>query len=98
MAENLIVIAYLTAKPGKEAEARKNIRALIAPTHAEKGCIVYDLHEMHSEPGKFVFYEVWKSAEHLNAHAKSKHLKEFQKISPNFLAGPADLTMWKKVE
>ena len=51
MAEQLVVIAYLTAKPGKEAEAGKNIRALLAPTHAEKGCIVYDLHEMHGEPG-----------------------------------------------
>ncbi len=98
MAENLIVIAYLTAKPGKEAVARKNIRALLAPTHAEKGCIVYDLHEMHSEPGKFVFYEVWKTADHLNAHAKSKHLKAFRKIAPDFLAEPIDLTMWKKVE
>lgn len=98
MAENLIVVAYLTAKPGKEAVARKNIRALLAPTRAEKGCIVYDLHEMHSEPAKFMFYEIWKSAEHLNAHAKSKHLAAFRKISPDFLAGPIELTMWRKVE
>lgn len=98
MAENLIVIAYLTAKPGKEAEARKNIRALIAPTHAENGCILYDLHEMHGDPAKFMFYEVWKSAEHLNAHAKSKHLKAFQSLAPTFLVGTPDLTMWKKVE
>jgi quinol monooxygenase YgiN len=98
MTEQLVVIAYLTAKPGKEAEARKNIRALLAPTHAEKGCIVYDLHEMHGEPGKFVFYEVWKSAEHLGAHAKSKHLTEFRKNLPNFLVGTPDLTMWRKIE
>jgi len=98
MAEQLVVIAYLTAKPGKEAEARKNIQALLAPTRAEKGCIVYELHEMHGEPGKFVFYEVWKSAEHLNAHAKSKHLKALRNISPDFLDGPVDLTMWKKVD
>jgi quinol monooxygenase YgiN len=98
MAEQLVVIAYLTAKPGKETEARKHIRALLAPTHAEKGCIVYDLHEMHGEPAKFVFYEVWKSAEHLNAHAKSKHLKAFREISPEFLAGPVELTMWRKID
>lgn len=98
MAEQLVVIAYLTAKSGKEAEARKNIRALLAPTHAEKGCIIYDLHEMHGEPAKFVFYEVWSSAEHLNAHAKSAHLEAFRKMSPGFLAGPVELTMWKKVD
>ncbi len=98
MAENLILIAHLTAKPGKEAEARKNIRALLAPTRAEKGCVVYDLHEMHSEPAKFMFYEIWKSPEHLNAHAKSGHLTAFRKIAPDFLAEPIELTMWRKVE
>jgi quinol monooxygenase YgiN len=98
MADQLVVIAYLTAKPGKEAEALKNIRGLLAPTHTEKGCIVYDLHEMHGDPAKFVFYEVWKSAEHLNAHAKSKHLKAFRKIAPDFLAEPIELTMWRKIE
>jgi quinol monooxygenase YgiN len=98
MAEKLIVTAYVTAKPGKEAEARKNMRALLAPTHAEKGCIVYDLHEMHGDPAKFMFYEIWKSAEHLNAHAKSKHLVAFRKVAPDFLAEPIELTMWRKVE
>jgi quinol monooxygenase YgiN len=98
MAEQLVVIAYLTAKPGKEAEARKNIRALLVPTHAEKGCIVYELHEMHGDPAKFVFYELWSGAEDLNAHAKSKHLTAFREISPEFLAGPVELTMWRKVE
>jgi quinol monooxygenase YgiN len=98
MAEHLVVIAYLTAKPGKEAEARKNIRALLAPTQAEKGCVVYDLHELHGDPGKFVFYEVWQSAADLNAHAKSKHLQAFREILPNFLIGTPDLSMWKKIE
>jgi quinol monooxygenase YgiN len=98
MAENLILIAYLTAKPGKEAEARKNIRALVAPTHAEEGCIVYDLHEMHSDPAKFMFYEVWESEEDLDAHAKSEHLTAFRRIAPDFLAGPVELTTWKKID
>ena len=98
MPENLIVIAYLTAKAGKESEARKNIRALVSPTQAEKGCIVYDLHEMHGESTKFLFYEVWKSAEDLGAHANSVHLGAFQKIAPEFLVGPAEITKWKKVE
>jgi len=98
MAEHLIVIAYLTAKSEKEAEARKNIRALVAPTHAEKGCVTYDLHEMHGDSTRFIFYEVWGSAEDLNAHARSAHLEAFRKIAPAFLAGPIELTMWRKIE
>src|ERR1700735_3500689 len=98
MDDNLIVVAYLTAKPGKEAEAQKNIRALLAPTRAEQGCIVDDLHEMHGDPARFVFYEVWKSAEDLDAHAKSGHLTAFRKIAPDFLAGAVGLAMGGKGE
>jgi quinol monooxygenase YgiN len=98
MAENLIVIAYLTAKPGKEKEARKHIRALVAPTHAEKGCINYDLHEMHGDPAKFMFHETWVSPAHLVAHAKSAHMKAFRKILPEFLVGMPDITLWTKIK
>jgi quinol monooxygenase YgiN len=97
MAEHLTVIAYLTAKPGKEAEARKHIQALISPTHAEKGCINYDLHEMHGESTKFMFYDNWESAEHLGAHARSAHLEAFRKIAPDLLDGPIEITLWRKI-
>jgi quinol monooxygenase YgiN len=97
MAEHLTVIAYLTAKPGKEAEARRNIMALVAPTRAEDGCINYDLHEMHGEPAKFMFYENWESAEHLGAHAQSAHLKAFRKIEKDFLTEPVEITLWRRL-
>jgi quinol monooxygenase YgiN len=97
MAEHLTVIAYLTAKPGKEAEARKNIMALIAPTRKEKGCINYDLHELHGDATKFMFYENWESAEDLGAHAQSKHLVAFREKAPKFLEDPIELTLWRKI-
>ncbi|MDT7951462.1 MAG: putative quinol monooxygenase [Acetobacteraceae bacterium] len=73
----LTVVAKLTAKPGKEDELLPMLQALLAPTHAEPGCINYDLHRSHEQPGTFMFIESWASRELLEAHMKSPHLVEF---------------------
>ena len=53
----LTVIARLKAKDGSEEKLGAMLRALVAPTRAEKGCINYDLHRSHDDPGLFIFYE-----------------------------------------
>ena len=98
MAEHLIVIAYLTARAGKEDGARKMLQALVAPTRLEAGCITYDLHEMHGDATRFVFYEIWRSAAVLEAHSKSAHMMAFREIRAEFLSGPTELTKWRKIE
>ena len=73
----LTVIAYMKAAPGKEAELRAALVALIEPTSREDGFVNYDLHESVEDPGLFFFYENWKSAEHLDAHLAAPHLADF---------------------
>jgi len=41
----VVVVGSFRAKPGKEAEAREVFEALVAPTHAESGCILYAFHQ-----------------------------------------------------
>ncbi len=76
--DRVTVIAKHVAKPGREAELEAALLALIAPTRAEKGFIAYDLHRDLDNPRVFVFYELWESRAHLNAHAQSRHLAEFK--------------------
>lgn len=97
MAEVLTVIAHATAKPGKIEAARTAMRALVGPTKAEPGCIDYELHQSEGDPAKFVFYENWTSVTHLDAHAKSAHIQAFRKLVPEILAGPVEISKWKKV-
>jgi quinol monooxygenase YgiN len=97
MSEHLTVIAYLTAKPGNEAEVRKHLMALVTPTCAEEGCINYDLHEIHGDSTKFMFHENWESADHLGAHARSAHLEAFRKIATDLLSKPIEITLWRKI-
>ena len=81
----LTVIAYLTAAPGKEAELRAALEALIEPTSQEAGYVNYDLHEDVENPGTFFFYENWESAEHLEAHLATPHLVHFASIMGELL-------------
>jgi quinol monooxygenase YgiN len=39
--KTVTVIATFEARPGREAELKKALQALVAPTHRETGCINY---------------------------------------------------------
>lgn len=88
MSEMLTVIAHARAKPGKEAQAREILQALVVPTRLEEGCIDYDLHQSAEDPSSFVFYENWTSPEALEAHAKSPHITHFRSICAESLLEP----------
>ena len=73
----LIVVAESLAKPGCEDELRTQLLALVDASRAEPGCVKYDLHENPDEPGKFLFYEIWKDDDAFVYHTKAKHSVEF---------------------
>ena len=73
----LTIVATLTAKPGTEDELLPMLKALVAPTRAESGCINYELHRSHEHPGTFVFTESWASQEAWDAHKQSQHFVAF---------------------
>jgi quinol monooxygenase YgiN len=73
----LTVVAVMNAAPGKADELRSTLESLVKPTLAEAGVVNYDLHESVDAPGRFVFYENWESAEHLDAHLATPHLVDF---------------------
>lgn len=73
----LTVVARLKAKSGSEAALERELRALVAPTRAEKGCLNYDLHRSAQDPGLFVFHENWESRALWDAHMNSAHIQAF---------------------
>jgi quinol monooxygenase YgiN len=93
MSSELIVVATLTALPGKEAEVEALCRGAIAPTHAEDGCIVYALHRDQKDPARFTYIERWASRAHLDAHLASPHLHAFRAKMADVSAGPAEILL-----
>lgn len=74
----ITVVAIHVAKPGSEADLESALLALIPPTRKEDGFLTYDLHRGLDDPRVFIFYELWESRSHLDAHAKSFHLEQFR--------------------
>lgn len=73
----LTVIAHAKAAPGKEAELKAALEALVEPTSREDGFVNYDLHQAVADSGSFYLYENWESPEQLDAHLAAPHLVDF---------------------
>jgi quinol monooxygenase YgiN len=92
MAE-VVVVGSFVAREGKEAEATEAFEGLVAPTHAEDGCILYALHRGHDDPRKLAFVERWASKEAIDAHLESDHVKEVLARADDLFAS-ADITVY----
>jgi quinol monooxygenase YgiN len=93
----LTVVAEMQAKPGKEEALREALLNLIEPTRLEQGCLQYDLHQDNTEPGRFVFFEKWDSAEHLDLHLAKPHLEAFKARADDLLESPVRLLRMTRI-
>jgi quinol monooxygenase YgiN len=91
------VIARATARKGKEGEVRKVLQTALAPTHAEPGCRLYEIYESDT-PGRFYFYEQWKSQEALDKHAVSPHFKQLAKALESLVQGEFEINFVTPIE
>lgn len=74
----VIVVARIKAKPGLDDEMAGNLEQLVDKTRAEAGCLQYDLHRNDEDPTRFLFYERWESAAHLDTHMKTEHFLDIR--------------------
>jgi quinol monooxygenase YgiN len=71
---SLRVVATITAKPGSEAVVHDALKALVAPTRGEEGCLGYQLFRSDADPAVFVTVEEWREKADLDAHLQTPHL------------------------
>lgn len=93
----IIVVGTLKARPGKEDETREALAALVVPTHAEDGCVLYALHQGVEDPTRFAFIERWESQELLDAHVGSPHLAAVLTRADELLAEPPDSVVYRSL-
>lgn len=85
------VVAHLTAKQDKIEETRTALTAVIEPTRAEDGCILYELMQNNDDPTDFTFFEEWSSDAALDAHLRSDHIRALQSQADELFAAPPDI-------
>ncbi|MCZ4292983.1 putative quinol monooxygenase [Vibrio sinaloensis] len=73
----LTIVANIIAKPQCIEQVKAELVKLIDKTRIEEGCINYDLHQDNDNPAHFVFYENWESAQALDNHLASEHIKHY---------------------
>ena len=91
------VLALFTAAPEKEEELERALTALIDPTRREAGCIRYDLVRGLGKSAEFAFIEEWESAEHLDAHSQTPHVREAGSKAAGLLAAPASIERYRQI-
>ncbi len=86
------IVAEATAKPGQADALRAALLAMIPPSAAEPGCVLYELHEDRAAAGHFVFVERWADAAAFEAHTKMPHYQALAPTIKDLLAAPPKLT------
>lgn len=83
----ITVVARIKARPDAIEKVGEALLKLVALTlKKDDGCISYDLHQDSEDPTIFFFLEKWKSAEHLNSHLDSPHVKNYRKATEGVIA------------
>ena len=84
-------LAFIRAQAGRSAELGGRLRRLVAPSRREPGCLSYDLHRADDDPDLWMVYETWRSADHLQAHYATAHMRSFIAEAPFLVDGPLEL-------
>jgi len=88
-ARTVRVVAHVTALAGHEQDLATVLRALVAPTRAEAGCIGYELLQDRDDPAAFVFVEEWMDDAAIATHMGAEHVRQaFAQAAPLLAQAP----------
>lgn len=94
--KGVTLVVLLRARTGHEPFLEAELRALIAPTRREEGCLQYDLHRAADGSGAFLLHEVWETREHHTAHTKTDHFLRWDARKDALLA-TREATFWTQI-
>ncbi|SHG04975.1 Quinol monooxygenase YgiN [Marinomonas polaris DSM 16579] len=86
MTTELVLVANIKAHPGKSAELKTALEALLVPTRVEAGCLQYDLHQDNNNAEAFVYFERWSGYDTWQDHMKTTHINTFLESTKDIIA------------
>lgn len=88
----LIVVAVLTAKPGRGPQVIESFREVSPQVHKERGCELYAAH-LEQDGDTVVMVERWSTRADLDAHASGAPLARLNELNADLLERPYDVWM-----
>lgn len=92
---------YLTAILKSKKESIQNLKSIldnmVLNTRKEEACEKYELQQSLDDETVFIFHEIWKSKEGLDAHNQQPYIQEFVEKVPDLLEKSADIYLAKLV-
>lgn len=79
MSTPLTLITTIAAAPGHTEALERELRALVAPSRAEAGCLQYDLHQDRHDSHLFYMIEQWRDDAALERHQNTEHFLRFSR-------------------
>ena len=73
----VVCVAEFLAKEGKTEELIDALHVLMKPTHAEPGCIRYELNQRTDQPNGITFIEKWKDKKVFDEHCAMPYITNF---------------------
>ena len=74
----LVIAGSVSLDPAQHAAAVAAARDMMTETRKEPGCISYTFSADLEQPGRFLIFEEWQSADALRAHFAAPHMARFQ--------------------
>lgn len=93
----ITLTALIKSFPGEEDKLKPLLLNLVAASRKETACLQYDLHQVTGEPNLFIFHEIWESAQKLEEHNNTPHLKTFLSQAEPLLAEPVRVYITNKI-
>lgn len=93
--EPLYLIAVIRPRMERAAEAEAELRALMAGTHAEEGCIFMDLVVSDEEPDTWLMLEKFRSRPDWEAHMRTAHVLRGNANLVDLLREPTELRFYR---
>ena len=86
----------LRPRDGQELMLEAELRALIAPTRKEEGCLCYELHRSAEGPAAYLLHEIWETREHHTAHTRTDHFLRWN-ARKDALISSREVGFWKQI-
>jgi len=89
----LYLIATIRPRVDRLEEAEREVRALMAGTHAEPGCIYMELVESADDPTTWIMLEKFHSRADWDTHMTTDHVIRGNAALQGLLREPTELTL-----